>query len=103
MPIHNVTDVGLDYVVTVFEDTSYMHSYLVAFTISDFGFIENWNVVPPQRIYARQERLANGDAYFALEVSPPIMRQCEEYYGINYTFPKMDQVAVTQFAAWAVS
>lgn len=102
MPIARIEDTSWNYVITYFEDIPNMHTYLIAFTISDFHFIEDSSVVPPQRIYARQQRLDNGDGYFALDVSPPIMLQCEEYYGINYTFPKMDQVAVTMFPAWAV-
>mgnify|MGYP003507295427 FL=1 len=102
MPISRVEGTTWNYVITHFKEISDMHTYLVAFTISDFDHIEDFSVDPPQRIYARQQRLDNGDAQFALDVSPPIMRQCEEYYGINYTFPKMDQVAVTMFPAWAV-
>lgn len=102
MPISSIVEHPLDYVTTYFETIPDMHSYLIAFTISDFKFIEDNSVVPPQRIYARQQRLDNGDGQFSLDVSPPILLQCEEYYGINYTFPKMDQVAVTMFPAWAV-
>jgi aminopeptidase N len=68
-----------------------MHSYLNAFTVSDFIFIENATVKPPQRVYGRRQRINNGDGSFALDISPKIMKTCEEYYGFNYTFPKMDQ------------
>lgn len=79
------------YVLTTFEEIPNMHTYLNAFTVSDFIYIENATVVPPQRIYARRQRINNGDGEFALKVSPAIMKTCEDYYGLPYTFPKMDQ------------
>jgi aminopeptidase N len=90
------------YVITSFEEIPSMHSYLNAFTVSDFTYVENATVRPPQRVYARRQRINNGDGSFALEVSPAVMQTCEEYYGFNYTFPKMDQVALTHFPAGAM-
>jgi aminopeptidase N len=79
------------YITTTFQEIPSMHTYLVAFTVSDFIFIENSTVVPPQRVYGRRQRILHGDGDFALEVSPAIMKTCEDYYGMKYTFPKMDQ------------
>lgn len=92
MPIASVSppdDIG--YITTTFNTIPSMHTYLVAFTVSDFIYIENSTIVPPQRVYGRQMRLNHGDGQFALDVSPAIMKACENYYGFPYTFPKMDQ------------
>lgn len=102
-PIFSITPPDqFGYVTTNFEEIPNMHSYLNAFTVSDFVYIENATVRPPQRVYGRRQRINNGDGNFALEVSPAIMKTCEEYYGFNYTFPKMDQVALTMFPAGAM-
>lgn len=92
MPINNISPPdNFGYITTTFDKIPSVHSYLIAFTVSDFIFIENSTVVPPQRVYGRRQRIINGDGQFALDVSPAIMKTCEDYYGFPYTFPKMDQ------------
>lgn len=80
-----------------------MQTYLLAFVISDFEYVENLTVVPIQRVYAKPSSIINGDADYALSVSPGILKKFEEYLGVNYTLPKMDQIALPNFAAGAVS
>lgn len=91
------------YVITSFADIQSVQTYLLAFVVSDFNYVQNVTVVPPQRIYAKPSSIAAGDASYALQVSPVIMKGLEDYTGINYTFPKMDQIALPNFAAGAVS
>lgn len=44
MPVNNVTEVpGTDYVITKFDDSLRMQSYLLAFAISNFDYIQNNN------------------------------------------------------------
>ena len=92
MPIESILPDNFDYVVTTFKRTAPMQTYLVVFTISDFMFVENATVTPPQRVYARESLINAGDAELAMQVSPEMLKFCEDYFGINYTFPKMDQV-----------
>lgn len=80
-----------------------MQTYLLAFLVSDFDSIANTSVVPPQRVFAKPSSIRNGDANYALDVSPHVLKGFENYLGIPYTFPKMDQVALPMFAAGAVS
>lgn len=80
-----------------------MQTYLLAFVVSDFEYVENSTVVPGQRVYAKPSSIINGDADYALSVSPAILQEFEEYLGVNYTLPKMDQIALPNFAAGAVS
>jgi aminopeptidase N len=91
------------YVITSFAEIPSVQTYLLAFIVSDFNFVENATVVPPQRVYAKPSSIANGDANYALQVSPGLMKALEDYTGINYTLPKMDQIALPNFAAGAVS
>lgn len=80
-----------------------MQTYLLAFVVSDFDYIENIAVVPPQRVWAKPSSIVNGDANYALSVSPAVLKGFEDYLGVNYTLPKMDQIALPNFAAGAVS
>lgn len=103
MPVESITPGPISgYVVTRFQRVPSMQTYLVAFTVSDYIFEEDATVVPPQRVYAKPQSIRNNEAELALRVSPEIMLTCEEHFGINYTFPKMDQIAITDFDAGAV-
>lgn len=98
MPVASRTQVqNTDYVITKFDQTPSMQSYLVAFTVSDFISVENATVVPPQRIYGRRQSIRNGDGQLALEASIKLMAGFEDYLQIPYTFPKMDQFACPDF------
>ncbi|KAJ6636155.1 Aminopeptidase N [Pseudolycoriella hygida] len=91
-----------DYVLTKFAETLRMQSYLVAFTVSDFISTDNLTVVPPQRIFGKSASILNGEGEMALETSIRQMRIMEEYTGIDYKFPKMDQFACPNFAFGAM-
>lgn len=97
-----VSEPGTEFVVTRFAETLRMQSYLVAFTISDFISTNDLTVVPPQRIFGKSSSILNGEGEMALETSSRQMRIMEEYTGINYTFPKMDQFACPNFAFGAM-
>lgn len=103
MPVNRTEIADADgYVTTIFNRIESVQTYLIAFTVSDFKHVENTTVIPPQRIYGKPPSIENGEGTLALKVSPEIMLGLEEYYGINYTLPKMDQIALPQFAAGAV-
>jgi aminopeptidase N len=89
--------------ITKFAEIPSMQTYLLAFLVSDFQFVSNTSVVPPQRVFAKPSSISNGDANYALGVSPDVLKGFEDYLDIPYTFPKMDQVALPNFAAGAVS
>lgn len=102
-PGSTALDAEIGFVVTTFEEIPSMQTYLVAFVVSDFNYIENATVVPPQRVWAKPSSISAGDASYALQVSPILMKALEDYTGINYTLAKMDQIALPNFAAGAVS
>jgi len=103
MPVESISPGPISgYIVTKFKRVPSMQTYLVAFTVSDYIYEEDTSVVPPQRVYAKPQSIHNNEAELALRVSPEIMLTCEEHFGINYTFPKMDQIAITDFSAGAV-
>lgn len=93
---------GTNYVITRFAETPSMQSYLVAFTVSDFIYVEEASVIPPQKIYAKRQSIVNGDGDMALDASVKIMAGFENYLQIPYSFPKMDQFACPDFAFGAM-
>lgn len=86
---------GTDYVTTTFDDTPAMQSYLLAFIISDFGYVSDNDRVTEQRIYANPALIAQGHGDFAVQVVGPILRKLEEHLGVRYPLPKMDHAAIT--------
>ncbi|KAJ6636156.1 Aminopeptidase N [Pseudolycoriella hygida] len=87
-----------DYVLTKFAETLKIQSYLVAFTVSDFISTDNLTAVPPQRVFGKSASIRNGEGEMALETSIRQMKIMEEYFGIDYRFPKMDHFACPNFS-----
>lgn len=81
-----------------------MSSYLLAYLVSNFNYIENdssnqiYNV--PFRVYSRPSTQDN--AVFALDFGERNMVQLENYTNFPYALPKIDKVAVPDFAAGAM-
>lgn len=86
-----------------FEDTLVMSSYLLAYLVSTFGSVNN-NQNPlyrvPFRVYTRPSIL--NTAAFAMDFGQRNMVALEEYTEFEYEFPKLDNVAVPDFAAGAM-
>lgn len=93
----------LGYVKHEFEDTLVMSSYLLAYLVSTFGSVNN-NQNPlyrvPFRVYTRPSIL--NTAAFAMDFGQRNMVALEEYTEFEYEFPKLDNVAVPDFAAGAM-
>lgn len=75
-----------------------MPSYLIAFVISDFEYVENYagNIQDNRvkhRVY-RQKDSYIGSTAFPLEFGEEMLDYMGEYFGHPYTFPKMDQIGI---------
>lgn len=90
-----------NYVVTKFNDTEPVQSYLIAFVVSDFEFVEN-DAFKKQRVYAKPQSITNNEAALALDAGQKILDKYVEHFGIDYAPPKLDQVAVPDFDAGAM-
>ncbi|MGH0164818.1 UNVERIFIED_CONTAM: hypothetical protein FKN15_047879 [Acipenser sinensis] len=88
--------------ITVFQPTAKMSTYLLAFIVSDFKFIENMSGNVLIRIWARQKAIAQGQGDYALNVTGPILKYFESYYNTAYPLPKSDQIALPDFNAGAM-
>jgi aminopeptidase N len=104
MPVVSISEVeDTDYLVTKFQDTPAMQTYLLAFLVSPFTSVSNGNLRVPQKIYGRPSAISRGDGQFAADVSDRILTTYENHLDVLYEQPKLDHAAITQFAAGAVS
>jgi alanyl aminopeptidase len=81
--------------VIVFRETKPLPSYLVAFGVGPFDFVEAGTAGRkrvPVRIVTPKGRA--GEAKYAAEVTATILTRLEDYFGIPYPYEKSDQVAV---------
>jgi alanyl aminopeptidase len=85
----------------VFKETKPLPSYLVAFGVGPFDFVNagvaGKNKVPV-RIVVPKGKAA--EAKYAAEVTAPILTKLEEYFGIPYPYEKADQVAIPNTAGF---
>ncbi|CAG9806716.1 unnamed protein product [Chironomus riparius] len=98
----NITLEGTDYVVTKFEDTPLMQTYLLAFLVAPFEEVSNNNTQLPQKIIAKPSSIRNAEYAFSLPKLDPIMKALENLFAVNFTLSKLDHAAITQFAAGAM-
>uniref|UniRef100_A0A8C7KII2 Aminopeptidase n=1 Tax=Oncorhynchus kisutch TaxID=8019 RepID=A0A8C7KII2_ONCKI len=101
-----VTEVGPKGPVTVwrtsFDKTKKMSTYLLAFIVSDYDYINSTNDNVLIRIYARKKAIADGQGEYALNKTGPILKFFEKYYNATYPLPKSDQIALPDFNAGAM-
>lgn len=87
--------------VTTFETTPIMSTYLLAFVYGELAHKEtttkNGTLV---RTFATPDNIAHAD--FALEVAVRCLEYFEEYFAIPFPLPKCDFVALPDFAAGAM-
>ena len=85
-----------DTVITVFEPTPMMSTYLLAFVVSDLKSITNEDTKAPEatlhRIWVRPDSLTK--ARYALSNSEGALKALEDYVGFKYELPKVDSAGV---------
>ncbi|XP_060892359.1 aminopeptidase N-like [Labrus mixtus] len=98
----NTTMGGQAVQITVFEPTEKMSTYLLAFIVSDFGFINQTIDGVLIRIFARKPAIDAGQGAYALNKTGPILKYFEKYFSAEYPLPKSDQIALPDFNAGAM-
>lgn len=93
---------GTSFVLTEFEETAPVQTYLIAFIISPFTSTGDLNSVPPQRVFAKPEFIENHQADVALFHGVQLLEKYEEHFGVPFDPPKLDQVAIPDFDAGAM-
>ncbi|KXS19056.1 hypothetical protein M427DRAFT_67604 [Gonapodya prolifera JEL478] len=84
-----------------FQESPRMSTYLVAFVTSEFEYIET---LTPRgtKIRAYTQPNHTAQAQYALDVARDVLPYYEAMYGIPFPLPKMDMIAVPDFAAGAM-
>lgn len=73
-----------------------MSTYLIAFVVSDFDYLKNGNFA----VWARHEAIPQ--AKYSLDVGPKLLKFFENYFQIKFPLPKVDMIALPDFAAGAM-
>ncbi len=90
-----------DKLLTTFEKTPVMSTYLLAFVVGELDFKEiKTNTGVTIRTYATPDNVAYVD--FSLEVAKACLEFYDEYFGIPYPLEKCDMVALPDFASGAM-
>ncbi|KAI0514802.1 peptidase family M1-domain-containing protein [Xylaria bambusicola] len=84
-----------------FNPTPLMSTYLVAFIIGELNYIETKKFRVPIRVYAPpSSNIEHGR--FSLELAARTLEYYEKIFGAEFPLPKMDMVAIPDFAAGAM-
>ncbi|MEM9555799.1 MAG: M1 family aminopeptidase [Acidobacteriota bacterium] len=81
--------------VMLFQRTKPLPSYLLAIATGPLEFVEVEGLGFPSRIVTVQGQSHLTEA--AIEVTGPILRFLEDYFGLQYPYAKLDQIAVPEF------
>ncbi len=85
--------------LVTFRQTPKMSTYLVFLAVGEFESLEDKDMVPVHVI--TMPGMAK-HAQFGLEFGRKAFEFCEDYYGITYPLPKLDLIAIPDFAAGAM-
>jgi aminopeptidase N len=83
-----------------FATTPPLPTYLLAFAVGDFDVREGAKTPVPIRLITVKGKAALGD--IALDATAGLVKKLGDYFAIPYPFPKLDVVAVPDFAAGAM-
>jgi len=84
-----------------FLDSPKMSSYLLAFCVGEFDFIQaQTNNGVMVRVYTPPGKSSSGT--FALDCAVKSLDAYDEFFGIHYPLPKLDMVGIPEFAAGAM-
>ncbi|KRK04208.1 aminopeptidase Ey isoform X4 [Drosophila yakuba] len=90
-----------NYVWCEFEQSVPMSTYLVAYSVNDFSFkpstLPNGALF---RTWARPNAIDQCD--YAAEFGPKVLQYYEQFFGIKFPLPKIDQIALPDFSAGAM-
>jgi alanyl aminopeptidase len=107
-PVTNDTGAGNGMMKWTFQQTKPLPTYLVAMAVGPLDIV-NAGEVPPNK-YRDHPLPLRGIAArgmgpklkYALSLTPAIVTALENYYGVGYPYPKLDTLAVPDFAAGAM-
>lgn len=84
-----------------FNTSPLMSTYLVAFIVGELNYVESLDFRVPVRVYAPPgQDIEHGR--FSLDLAVKTLKFYEKVFGIDFPLPKMDQVAIPDFAQGAM-
>ncbi|TVU33087.1 hypothetical protein EJB05_24872 [Eragrostis curvula] len=87
--------------VVYFQESPIMSTYLVAVIVGFFDYVEAFTTDGTRvRVYTQVGKSAQGK--FALEVAVKTLVLFKEYFAVPYPLPKMDMIAIPDFASGAM-
>ncbi len=98
-PISEEKDMGEGKKIVKFHQTPLMSTYLLFFGVGEFEFIEDDGDI---LVRAAAMPGMTEHAKFGLEFGRKSLEFSEAYYGIRYPLPKLDLIAISDFAAGAM-
>jgi puromycin-sensitive aminopeptidase len=99
-PVKSENDLAEDntWKVVTYERTPIMSTYLLAFVVGEYDYVEDKDADGVLvRVYTPVGKKEQGQ--FALEVAVKTLPFYKDYFKIAYPLPKMDLIAIADFAA----
>ena len=91
MPVEKTTELGGGRTLVRFAPSPKMSTYLLFFGLGEFD--RRTQQVDGTELGVITKRGATGQASFALESSAAVLRDFNDYFGVRYPLPKLDNVA----------
>ncbi|KAG0227531.1 hypothetical protein BGX31_006916 [Mortierella sp. GBA43] len=104
MPVASMSQVEPEVLTVNFEKTPIMSTYLVAWAVGEFEYIETTTTKLEKPVTCRVYTLPGlkEQGRFALEITPKVLEYFSEIFGTAYPLPKLDHLAVPDFDAGAM-
>ena len=101
MPVRNEEQLGTGLKRVRFETTPIMSTYLLAFVVGELESIEKVDDGGTMhRVWTTTGKVEQGE--YALAISVELLKYLNKYFGIPYPLPKLDHLAIPDFAAGAM-
>ena len=101
MPVESETETETGLKTVRFQQTPVMSTYLVAFVVGDLTRVERQAAGGTLvRVWATRGK--EEQCRYALDVSVDLLSYFNDYFGIPYPLPKLDHLAIPDFAAGAM-
>ena len=100
MPIKSEGKVSKGVKQVNFDVSPLMSTYLVAFSLGEFEYLEKSASNVTIRVYTPPGKKEQGN--FALDVAANCLQFYNDYFDISYPLPKLDLIAIPDFAAGAM-
>merc|ERR1719266_2949051 len=91
-----------DYVWDVYQRSVKMSTYLVAFVVSKFKFVEAEKRSNGVRFRIWSQPSSVDQTEYAKEMGPRMLEYFEDFFNVSYPLPKQDMIAIPDFSAGAM-